>query len=132
MSRHHSSRSTSSNDNANSGFQLDDILKNVNVGEILKNVDMKQLMSIASSLKSKKEEKRVIVEEPVVKEAENISKTRKEKLLELIDDDDFKNATLNIISKYRSIAGNDLDMNIFDDKEFRSSIYTLLEKILSV
>lgn len=133
MSRHHSEKNNTLNGNTNStSLPLDNILKNVDISELLKNVDIKQLMSIVSNLKSKKEDKTAKEDRTVVEEKVSVVKNRKEKLLELLDDDDFKNATLSIISKYRSVNKSDLDMNIFDDKDLRSSIYTVLEKILSI
>lgn len=124
MSKHHKRKIDAPE--TNQKFPFEDMLKNVNVGEILKNVDIKQLASVVSNLKSKKETREVDVEKDVEQ------KSKKEKIIELLDDDEFKDAVLSLISKFRNANQYGEDISIFENSELRSSIYTVLEKILFI
>lgn len=124
MSKHHKHKSSTLE--TNQKFPFEDMLKNVNVGEVLKNVDIKQLASVVSNLKSKKET-RVVEEEKDIEQ-----KSKKEKIIDLLDDDEFKDAVLSLISKFRNANQYSEEISIFDDSELRSSVYTVLEKILFI
>ncbi|MDP4177927.1 MAG: hypothetical protein Q8900_06235 [Bacillota bacterium] len=124
MSKHHKHKIDAPE--TNQKFPFEDMLKNVNVGEILKNVDIKQLASVVSNLKSKKETREVEEEKDIEQ------KSKKEKIIELLDDDEFKDAVLSLISKFRNANQYGEDISIFENSELRSSVYTVLEKILFI